>query len=239
VGEMVEFPSNGHTCAGYLGTPRSGRGPGVIVIQEYWGLVPHIRNICDRFAAEGFVALAPDLFHGRSASLREPDEAGKLLMAMQLDVAARDMLGAARWLVDSDRTAGDRVGITGFCLGGALALHAASLSDVFGAVVPFYPYLPYFKATGQPQADYSRIRAAVLGHFASQDGAYTRQQVDALEAQLREAGLIVEFFWYEGADHAFFNDDRPEVYRPEAAQLAWDRTVAFFRTHLATTPAPV
>src|SRR2546428_13294277 len=113
MGETVEFPSNGHTSGGYLARPSSGRGPGVIVIQEYWGLVPHIRDVCDRFAADGFVALAPDLFHGRSASLREPDEAGKLLMALQLDVAARDMLGAARWLAESDRTAGDRVGITG------------------------------------------------------------------------------------------------------------------------------
>ncbi|TMB91664.1 MAG: dienelactone hydrolase family protein [Chloroflexi bacterium] len=239
MGEMVEFPSNGHTSAGYLATPSSGRGPGVIVIQEYWGLVEHIRDVCDRFAADGFVALAPDLYHGTTVSLREPDEAGKQLMALQLDVAAREMLGAARWLADSERTAGDEVGITGFCLGGALALHAASLSEVFGAVVPFYPYLPYFKATGQPQTDYTRIRGAVLGHFASNDGAYTKEQVQELETQLRDAGLIVELFWYEGADHAFFNDDRPEVYKPEAAQLAWDRTVAFFRTHLATTAAPV
>src|SRR2546428_3917658 len=108
--EMVEFPSNGRTCAGYLAAPRSGRGPGVIVIQEYWGLVPHIRNVCDRFAAQGIVALAPDLFHGKTAPLSEPDKAGKLLMEMKLDEAARDILSAARWLVDSERTAGDRVG---------------------------------------------------------------------------------------------------------------------------------
>src|SRR5437016_3547506 len=117
--EMVEFPSNGHTCSGYLSAPRGGRGPGVVVIQEYWGLVPQIRSVCDRFAADGFVALAPDLFHGKTAGLTEPDQAGKLLMELQLDEAARDMLGAARWLAASERTAGDRVGITGFCMGGA------------------------------------------------------------------------------------------------------------------------
>src|SRR5712691_5595342 len=104
---MVECPSNGHTCSGYLATPRGGRGPGVVVIQEWWGLVPHIRDVCDRFATDGFVALAPDLFHGKTT--REPDEAGKLLMEMKLDEAARDMLGAARWLADSGRTAGERL----------------------------------------------------------------------------------------------------------------------------------
>jgi carboxymethylenebutenolidase len=234
VGEMVEFPSDGHTCAGYMATPSRGHGPGVIVIQEYWGLVPHIRNVCDRFAAEGFVALAPDLFHGKVA--REPDEASKFLMEMRLDEAARDILGAATWLAQSDRSAGDRVGVVGFCMGGALALYAATLSDVFAAVVPFYPA---FGLTSRAKPEYSRIKGAVLGHFAEEDGSYTREQIEGLEQELREAGVNVEFFWYPGTHHAFFNDDRLEVHRPEAAQLAWDRTVAFFRTHLATFPAPV
>jgi carboxymethylenebutenolidase len=232
--EMVEFPSDGHTCTGYLAAPRRGRGPGVVVIQEWWGLVPHIRSVCDRFADDGFVALAPDLFHGETTF--EPDEAGKLLMAMDLDEAARDVLGAARWLADSERTAGDRVGVTGFCMGGALALYAASLSDVFAAVVPFYPGLGL---TDRAHPDFTKIRAAVLGHFGEVDDSYTRARVDELEASLRDAGLSVEFFWYPGSGHAFFNDDRPHAFKPDAAQLAWDRTVAFFRTHLATTAAPV
>ena len=116
MGETVEFPSNGHTCGGYLATPPSGRGPGVVVIQEYWGVNAHVRDLCDRFAAEGFVALAPDLYHGKET--KEPDEAGKLLMELDLAEAARDMLGAGRWLATSDRTAGDRVGIVGFSAGG-------------------------------------------------------------------------------------------------------------------------
>jgi carboxymethylenebutenolidase len=234
MGETVEFPSNGHTCNGYLATPSSGRGPGVIVIQEYWGLVPHITDLCDRFAAAGFVALAPDLYHGKQA--KEPDEAGKLLMELKLDEAARDMLGAADWLVKNERTAGDRVGIVGFCMGGALALYAATLSDRFAAVVTFYPYLG---ATASASPDVTKIRGSVLGHFADLDHAYTREQVEDLESRMRDGGVAVEFFWYPGTDHAFFNDVRPEVYKPEAAQLAWDRTLAFFRTHLATTPAPV
>jgi carboxymethylenebutenolidase len=236
VGEMVEFPSNGETASGYLATPSSGRGPGVIVIQEWWGLVPHIKDVCDRFARDGFVALAPDLFHGKTASLQEPDLAGKLVMEMQLPQAAKEIVAAATWLVDTDRAAGDSVGVVGWCVGGALALYAASLSEEFGAVVAFYPGLG---RTDAAKAEYARIRGAVLGHFAGRDHAYTRERVAELERQLHAAGVNVEFFWYEDADHAFFNDDRPEVYNPDAARLAWDRTVAFFRTHLATTPAPV
>ena len=146
------------------------------------------------------------------------------------------MLGAARWLASNERTAGDRVGIVGFCMGGALALYAASLSDVFAAVVPFYPY---FGATEAARPDLTKIHGAVLGQFATEDHAYTREQVGALEKQLRDASVDVEFVWYEGADHAFFNDSRPEVFKPEAARQAWDRTVSFLRKHLAVTPAPV
>ncbi|HUZ68079.1 MAG TPA: dienelactone hydrolase family protein [Candidatus Saccharimonadales bacterium] len=234
MGETVEFPSNGHTCSGYLATPASGRGPGVVVIQEWWGLVPHIRDLCDRFAAEGFVALAPDLYHGKET--KEPDEAGKLLMELDLPTAARDMLGAGTWLAQSDKTAGDRVGIVGFCMGGALALYAATLSDVFAAVVPFYPYMG---VTAAATPEIVNIKGAVLGHFATKDEAYTPEQVATLEAEMRNAGIDVEFFWYEGADHAFFNDTRPEVFDEDAARLSWDRTRAFFRTHLATTVTPV
>jgi len=233
---MVEFPSNGATASGYLATPSSGRGPGVIVIQEWWGLVPHIKDVCERFAREGFVALAPDLFHGKTASLEEPDLAGKLVMEMQLPQAAKEILAAAMWLIDNERAAGDRVGVVGFCVGGGLALYATSLSEVFGAVVAFYPGL---SRTDAAKAEYTRIRGAVLGHFAGHDHSYTRDRVAELETQLQAAGVNVEFFWYEDADHAFFNDDRPGVYNPEAARLAWERTVAFFRTHLAITRAPV
>jgi carboxymethylenebutenolidase len=234
MGETVEFPSNGHTASGYLAKPPSGRGPGVVVIQEYWGLNGHIRDLCDRFAGDGFVALAPDLYHGKET--KEPDEAGKLLMELDLAGAARDMLGAGKWLAASEHTAGDKVGIVGFCMGGALAVYAATLSDVFAAVVPFYPYMGVTAAAKPVVTD---IKGAVLGHFAEKDEAYTPAQVEALEAELRGAGIDVEFFWYTGADHAFFNDTRPDVYDEDASRLAWDRTRAFFRTHLATTVAPV
>jgi carboxymethylenebutenolidase len=234
MGETVEFPSNGQSATGYLAVPRNGGGPGVIVIQEWWGLVPHIEDVCERFASEGFVALAPDLFHGKTT--KEPDEASKLMMEMQLDVAGRDMVGAGRWLAAQERTAGDRVGIVGFCMGGALALYAASLSDVFGAVVGFYPA---FGRTESARPDYARIRGAVLAHFAEEDDYYDHQKVDEFADAVRQGGADVEVHWYVGAGHAFFNDHRPEVHHPEHSRLAWDRTVAFLRKHLAATPAPV
>src|SRR3982751_3019220 len=132
-GRMIEFKSNGGTASGYLSTPESGAGPGVVVIQEYWGLVPHIKDVADRFAAEGFVALAPDLYHGDVA--RSPDEAGKMMMALNIAQTEKDLRGAVQYLLDSEATTGDRVGTVGFCMGGALSLYAASKNPKVGACV--------------------------------------------------------------------------------------------------------
>ena len=233
MGEMIDFASNGAICPGYLAKPESGGGAGIVVVQEWWGLVPHIRELCDRFAGEGFVALAPDLYHGQVT--KEPDEAMKLAMSVQLDQAAKEIIGAARALSEQGAS-GERVAVIGFCMGGALALYAASLADVFGAVVTYYPYLARTEAA---RPDFSRIKGAVQGHVGDQDHAYTREQIEAVEEQIRGGGADVEFHWYPGADHAFFNDDRPEVHRPDQAQQAWDRTLAFLRKHLAQTAAPV
>ncbi|HEX6537835.1 MAG TPA: dienelactone hydrolase family protein [Candidatus Dormibacteraeota bacterium] len=234
MGEMVEFPCNGEGATGYLALPASGRGPGVVVIQEWWGIVSHIKNVCERFAEAGFVALAPDLYHGKTTT--EPDEAGKLIMELQLDRAGREIAGAGRWLAASERTAGDHVGIVGFCAGGALALYAATLSEVFTAAVAFYPGLAFVE---RAQPDFTAARGSVLLHWAEHDHAYDRESSAQLEERLRAAGLDVLGHWYDDSGHAFFNDDRPEVYKPEQARLAWDRTLAFFRKHLAATPAPV
>jgi carboxymethylenebutenolidase len=223
---MVEFPSNGHTCSGYLAVPASGSGPGVVVIQEYWGLVPHIRDVCDRFAAEGFTALAPDLYHGEIAT--EPDEAAKRMMAMRMDQAARDLRGAVQFLLGDSRATGDRVGVVGFCMGGGLALYLASISPEVAACVVYYGLIPW------PDADpkLENIRAAVLGHFAENDDWANQEVVAALEQRLRAAGIKVEFSWYPGTTHAFFNDSRPEVHNPEAARQSGERTFAFLRQHL-------
>jgi carboxymethylenebutenolidase len=229
MGENVEFPSNGHTCGGYLARPDGGSGPGVVVIQEWWGLVPHIRDICDRFALEGFVALAPDLYHGKHT--KEPDEAGKLLMELQLEDAARDINGAVAWLLAEGGALGETVGIVGFCAGGALALYGATIAKQIGAVVAYYPYIG---RTAAAQPDYTAVSGAALMHLGERDEAYTREQIEGLEEQLRASGKPAESHWYD-AGHAFFNDDRPEVFDEEASELSWDRTIRFFREHLASS----
>jgi carboxymethylenebutenolidase len=227
MGEMIEFPSNGSTAGGYLAAPEGGSGPGVIVIQEWWGLVDHILRVCDRFAAEGFVALAPDLYHGQKVKVGEPDEAGKAMMAMKMDQAARDMSGAVDEL--QRRGSGEHVGVIGFCMGGGLALVLATQRpDAVAAVVPCYGIIPWPDA----QPDYSKLSAAVLGHAAANDSSFTPEAADALADQLRGLGKSVAIVVYPDAEHAFFNDDRPEVYNEAAAQQLWERTVEFFATHL-------
>jgi carboxymethylenebutenolidase len=226
MGEMVQYPSNGTEGSGYLATPE-GAGLPLIVIQEWWGLVPHIRDVCDRFAAEGFTALAPDLYHGESTT--EPDEAGKLMMALNLGQAAKDMSGAVDFLQGHDAVRGDGIGVTGFCMGGGLAMVlACQRPDEIRACVPWYGIIPWESA----EPDWSALQAPVQGHYAQEDGFFTPDKVEALEAKLRGLGKDVELFIYPGVDHAFFNDTRPEVYEPEAAQQAWTRTLSFLRGHL-------
>ena len=222
MGEMVEFKSNGGNCTGYLaGTS----GPGVIVIQEWWGLVPHITDIADRFAAEGFVALAPDMYHGEMTD--EPDMAGKLLMSMNLATAGKDLSGAVDLL--QERTGRTKVGVTGFCMGGGLALMAACLRpDAIAAAAPFYGGM-------RPDTviEWDNLAAVVEGHYAATDrGTAAPEAVKELEATLRGKGKNATFHVYPGTQHAFFNDTRPEVYDAAVAKTAWDRTLALFRANL-------
>jgi carboxymethylenebutenolidase len=223
-GQMIEFRSNGGTGRGYLSVPESGRGPGVVVIQEWWGLVPHIKEVADRFAAEGFVALAPDLYHGDVA--RSPDEAGKMMMALNIGQAEKDLRGAVEYLLAHEATEGGGVGTVGFCMGGALSLYAASKNERVAACVVFYGIHP------KVEPDFDALRAPVLGLFGEKDSMVTPEVVYQLEEKLREHGKAVETHIYAGADHAFFNDTRPEVYDAAAAADAWRRTVEFFRANL-------
>ena len=228
MGELVEFPSNGHDASGYLATAQGGSGPGLIVIQEWWGLVDHIKDVCDRFAAEGFTALAPDLYHG--AATREPDEAGKLMMALNMETAAKDMSGSVDYLLGLDSVAGDQVGVTGFCMGGGLALMlAVQRPDVIGACVPYYGLIPWEHA----QPDWSQLDAPVLGHYAENDGFFTPELAAQLQEQLRGLGKDATLVVHPGVDHAFFNDTRPEVYNEATAAAAWEQTIEFLRANLA------
>lgn len=222
MGDMVTFHSNGGSAQGYLA---DGGGPGVIVIQEWWGLLPHITDVADRLAAEGFTALAPDLYHGQAST--EPDEAGKLMMALNLAQAAKDLSGAVDLL--QERTGRDQVGVVGFCMGGGLALVlACQRPDAVAAAAPFYGVIPWESA----QPDWSALAATVEGHYAELDGFFTSEAAQGLEATLRGLGKTATLHVYPGVDHAFFNDTRPEVYNAAAAATAWDRTLTLMRTVL-------
>jgi carboxymethylenebutenolidase len=224
MGEMITFPSNGGTCDGYLS---GGGGPGVIVISEWWGLVPHIVDVTDRFGDAGFTALAPDLYHGGKTT--EPDEAAKQMMEMDLATAARDMSGAIDVVVE--RASNPRIGVVGYCVGGGLALMLAALRpDAVKAVAPYYGLIPWQDA----QPDWSKIDAKIVGEYAELDDYYTPQLAGELQATLRELGKDATLNVHAGAHHAFFNDSRPEVYSAEHALEAWERTLTLFRDELAT-----
>lgn len=222
-GRMVQFTTNGTRTDAYLATPAAGKGPGVVVIQEWWGLVGHIKNVCDRFAAEGFCALAPDLYHGRSTS--EPDEAGKLFMALNVGQAEKDLRGAVDEV--AKYAAPGKIGVVGFCMGGQLALFAATVNGKVGAAVDFYGVHPNVKP------DYAKLSGPVLGLFAAKDAFVTPETAKAVQTAIKAAGKSCEIHVYPGVDHAFFNDERADVYDKAAASDAWRRTLAFFRQHLS------
>ncbi|MGH2376935.1 MAG: dienelactone hydrolase family protein [Candidatus Limnocylindria bacterium] len=226
-GQNVQYPSNGRTTRGYLATPAAGRGPGVVVIQEWWGLNDQIRGVTDRFAEEGFAALAPDLWHGKTVPIGEPDEAGKLFMALNADEAAKDVRGAAKFLKSHESNASVKVGVIGFCMGGQIALLAGTVApDEVGAVVDCYGVHPNVKP------DFSKLKAAVLGIFGGKDTMVTEAARDQLAKDVRAAGMTFESHVYPEADHAFMNEQRKDVYRAQDAEDAWQRAVGSLREHL-------
>ena len=223
-GTMVDFQSNGGSASGYLAIPESGSGPGVVVLQEWWGLVDHIKQLADRFAAEGFVALAPDLYHGESTD--HPDDAGRLMMALNIGETEKDLRGAIDHLLSRSETSSDRVGTVGFCMGGQLSLFAACANENVGACVDYYGIHP------SVTPDLEKLHAPFLGFFGELDAHVTPEVARALEAEISALGKSTEIHVYEGADHAFFNDSRPDVYHEEYAEESWRRMLAFYREHL-------
>jgi carboxymethylenebutenolidase len=224
MGERVEFPSNGHMCKGYFAAPKTGKGPAVVVIQEWWGLVPHIEDVVDRFAKEGFAAVAPDLYHGKVA--KSPDEAQKLRMEVDAERAEREIAGAGDWLLQQPSCSSKTYGVVGFCMGGGLAQYAGSKEAKIGAVVSFYGG---FK---QATIDWDNLRAPILLIYGEKDQGLPPEQGRTLEQQLKKMGKNAQLVVYPGADHAFFNDARKEVYKPDAAADAWKRTIEFFRANV-------
>jgi carboxymethylenebutenolidase len=221
---MIEFKSDSYTVPGYLAEPTDVQDhPGLVIIQEWWGLVPHIRDVAERFGREGFVVLAPDLYHGKAS--QEPDEARKLAMALDRNRAVSEIGAAARFLTAMARVRPKKVGVVGWCMGGGLALSTAATSAPLAAAVSFY---------GRPlsEDDTVRIACPVLGLYAEQDHGIPVSAVREFEDALRKAGVVHEVHIYPGAGHAFFNDARPEAYQASAAADAWSGTLTWLRRYL-------
>jgi carboxymethylenebutenolidase len=221
--QNVTFPSNGGTAHGYLAVPDSGSGPGVIVIQEWWGLTSHIADVTNRFAREGFVALAPDLYGGRTT--HDAGEASALMNELPPDRAVTELSGAVDYLLSQPSVTSSTVGVAGFCMGGLFALNLAARADSkIGATVVFY-------GTFSGDEDFSGVRTPVLGIVGGQD-AFT--PVEQARAVLDRISGPVDVQVYD-AGHAFFNDENLlGTYDDERAKQAWAQTVDFLRQHLAS-----
>jgi len=225
-GREIEFASGSERVRGYLALPPRASGPGVVVLQEWWGLVDHIRDVCDRLARAGFVALAPDLYRGATAT--DPEAAGRLMLELELPRAARDLDAAVTALLSETATVGGTLGVVGFCMGGQLALLAGTRNRRIGAVVDCYGIHP------RVTLDLAGLAAPVLGIFAERDAFVPPAAARKLEAELRAAGKRADFTIFPAVDHAFLNDTRADVYDAAAAERAWGRIVSFLRAELST-----
>ncbi len=226
----VEFASNGGTAGGYLALPENGRGPGVLVLQEWWGLDPSLKIMVDRMAAAGFVALAPDLYHGELAAHDEMDKAGELMNNLPPDRAAKDMSGAVDYLAGHEAVTGDGIGVVGFCMGGMLTfLIANGRGDRVKAAVPFYGFPP----PGMEPPDWSGLTAVVRGHMAGIDDFFTPDGARALEEKLQGMGKDVQLTIHEGAKHAFMNPENALGNTDEVlAAKVWSEATAFLHDQL-------
>lgn len=222
---MIEFAVNGTPGTGFLVQPDTKESaPGVIVIQEWWGLNDHIKDVTRRFAAAGYVALAPDLYHGKIVA--EPDLAQKEAMGLDRPRAIKEILGAAAYLSQQPFVSPKKVGVIGFCMGGGLALYSAAQdSTQIGAVAAFY-------GGGSPEAEAFGSNTAAILNIVGEKDAWVMGAIQKLETGMAVYSFPHEFVHYPDAEHAFFNDTRPEVYKADAAADAWKRAHAWFKKHL-------
>lgn len=221
----VTYPdADGSELMGYLAHPSEGGPfPAVVVLQEWWGLDAHIMDVTNRFAEQGFVALAPDLYNGVVAT--EPDEARKLVMELDMAEAVREIQQGIGYLLDHEGVSGEQVGIVGFCMGGGLSLQTALADDRLGATIAFY---------GRPLApeEAAGVSSPVLGLYGGQDQGIPVDAVEAMGTGLEDAGVEHEIHIYTDAQHAFFNDTRASSYHAEAAADAWEKSLAWFNQYL-------
>ncbi len=219
--EMVEFPSNGTTTPGFLARPEGdGPFPGVIVIQEWWGLNDNIKDIAQRFANEGFAAFAPDLYHGTVVD--EPDEAMKLMMQLDINRASHELVKATEYLAEEPYIKGRGIGAVGFCMGGGLAMTLACDTPLIQAVAPFYGAAP------EPIDRVQSIQGPIAATYAENDPWFGPEVREKLGQALGEHNKTFDIKVYPGTSHGFFNDTRPEVFDKKASDDAWRRVVELF-----------
>lgn len=222
--ETITFEVDGRLTNGYVARPGAGaNGAGIIVVHEWWGLNEHTKDIARRYAEEGFTALAPDLYEGTVTT--DPQEASRLMHDLSPERGVAVLDAAVEWLAGLEGVEGSRIGVTGFCMGGSFALLLACRNRTIKAAAPFYGDIP-------PDEEIARLTAPVLFIGAAKDNWITTEKMEGLRESLERHGKAGEVKIYEDADHAFFNDTRPEVYNPEAAADAWRRAVEFFRATL-------
>jgi carboxymethylenebutenolidase len=223
MGTSISFKRpDGKDAGGYLANAARGNAPGVVVIQEWWGLQDQIKGMCDRFALAGFDALAPDLYKGKVVPYHDTDAAGKEMNSLDfMDATTQTVRGAAQYLGKN----GAKVGLTGFCLGGAVTIIGATRIPELTAGVVFYGIPP------EQAAKPADVRIPLQAHFATKDDWCTPQLVDTFENGMKAAGKSLEIFRYD-AEHGFGNEQRLSVHDREAAELAWGRATEYFKKHL-------
>ena len=226
--QMVQYPGEGVTLKAYLATPQgAGSRPSMVVVQEWWGLNDHIKDVTKRFAQEGYVAIAPDLYSRLGHKLTtDSNEAGQLMNSLSQENGLKDLKATLSFLKGRNDVNTNKIGVIGFCMGGGYALMLPCVSSDIKAAVPFYGPVP------NPDTPISNLDAPVLYIFGEDDGWITKADVERLRNALKHYQKPGEIKTYPDCPHAFFNDTRPDVYKQAEAQDAWSRTLAFFRKHL-------
>jgi len=229
VSEIVEINSEAGTANGYLAIPQGGKGPGILLLHAWWGLTPFFKQLADRLASEGYVVLATDLYGGRTAGTIEG--ATELMEQLDSDEGYQHVTGGLEFLLTHPALQGESVGAVAFSMGGAYATGLSALRPEVKALVLFYGGFDYYG--GLEQEDFAKNTSAdFIGHLGENDEYESLEVARELESTLRAAGREADFFVYPGADHWFFEDNRPE-YDPECSQLAWERTVEFLKNKLS------
>lgn len=227
---MVDYPGEGVTLKAYVAGPQTReKRPAVIVVQEWWGLNDHIKDVAGRFAREGYIAIAPDLYSRQGHKVTaDPGEAGRLMNSLQQSDGLKDLQATVAYLKTVSGVDAARIGVTGFCMGGTYTLMLPCVTDAIKASVPFYGWIP------NPDTPLQKLACPILYIYGEDDGYITKGDIQRLSTALKKYDKVGEIKTYPGCQHAFFNDTRKEVYKPAEAKDAWQRATSFFRQHLGT-----